>query len=861
MDGAAGGRRSPLSLRHWTLRRLLGTLLSALGILVGGLFLIASMQLSASRDQTDAQNRRAASFLIADSLRQSSNDLTNMVRLYVATGEPKYRDYYNEILAVRSGDAPRPLGYDSSFWDRVLADGKGFVRYGKPQSLIAQMRAAHFAPAEFKALATSLNTSNVLAVRELQVMSRVAPRIAQGVDGAYAQDVADQYALLVDRSYLDQKGRIMRAIRQFTELVDTRTKHDVSVGATANRRLAIAQIVVLMLIAIIGVLAMVLLSRVALRPLSRLLSSTRRIAAGDYAERVDIAAVSDLEQLAGAFNEMAVAVETDVAARASAEREAVDAREAAEQASQAKSSFLAAMTHELRTPMIGVTGMLEILAHTDLTRHQKGMVATAEGSARSLLQIIGDVLDFSKIEADRLELAPTTFDLRGVVAAGSDAFIHTASAKGLLLTWDVDERLAAAHIGDPLRMRQIITNLVSNAVKFTDVGGIEVHARREGDRGADGVEHVVISVTDTGIGVTPAQQAKLFESFAQADASTTRQFGGTGLGLVICKRLALLMGGDVIMDSVPGAGTTMRLEVPLVVGDPSDADPRTASFSGPYTGTRPKLSREEAEADGSLLLLAEDHPVNRTVIVQQLELVGFHVDVAEDGEEAFDRFVTGNYGLVLTDLNMPRMDGYELAQAIRRHERKQGLAATPVIALSANVMQGEPERTRTVGMDDFMAKPTTIPFLAGKLRQWMPWLVWDATPVDEPVTPPAPWSAPGETAIDVAALDLLTGGNEASGRAVLDDFLATSRVDLQLLRTAIDGKRAADVRRSAHRIRGASLTVGARPMARLSQQLEDATAESITPDWDEVTELAGRLGEALADTVATVESGPAPTRF
>ncbi len=170
------------------------------------------------------------------------------------------------------------------------------------------------------------------------------------------------------------------------------------------------QIAIVGLIGVIGVLAMLLLSRVALRPLARLLSSTRRIAAGDYGERVEISAVSDLEQLAGAFNEMATAVETDIAARAEAEHEAVAAREAAERASQAKSRFLAAMTHELRTPMIGVTGMLEILAHTELTRHQRSMIATAEGSARSLLQIIGDVLDFSKIEADKLELAPASFD-------------------------------------------------------------------------------------------------------------------------------------------------------------------------------------------------------------------------------------------------------------------------------------------------------------------------------------------------------------------------------------------------------------------------------------------------------------------
>ncbi len=856
-----------MSIRRWTLRRLLGSLLALLGILAGGLFLVASLQLHTSRAQTEAENRRAASFLIADGLRQSSNDLTNMVRLYVATGEPKYRAYYEEILAVRAGKAPRPLNYDSSFWDRVLASNKDFVRYGKPESLIAQMRAERFATAEFDALTKALNTSNGLAEVELKVMAEVAPRISRGVDASYTRDVSGQYQRLVDGYYLIEKGRIMGAIQRFTKLVGARTQLEVGQAGAANRRLAFLQIAIVGLIAVVGLLAMFLLSRVALRPLARLLSSTRRIAAGDYSERVDITAVSDLEQVAAAFNEMAIAVETDIAARDDAEREAVRARVAAEQASGAKSRFLAAMTHELRTPMIGVTGMLEILAHTDLTRHQRAMLATAEGSARSLLQIIGDVLDFSKIEAERLELAPTAFDLRAVVAAAAGTFVHTASTKGLLLSWEVDDRLAAAHVGDPLRVRQIVTNLVSNAVKFTEVGGIEVTARLVGERTADGVEHVVIAVTDTGIGVTPEQQERLFESFGQAEASTTHQFGGTGLGLVICRRLAVLMDGDVSMDSVPGIGTTMRLEVPLPVGDPAKSDTRLTTFSGPFTGSRPRPSRAEAEAEGSVVLLAEDHPVNRTVIVQQLELVGFHVDVAEDGEEAFERFVSGRYGLVLTDLNMPRMDGYELALAIRRHERRQGRAPTPVIALSANVMQGEPERTREVGMDDFLAKPTTIAFLAGKLRHWLPDVAWEATPlIDLPDV--------GETAVDLAALDLLTGGDEARGRAVLEDFVASSRTDLSVLRSALAERNAADAYRSAHRIRGAAMTVGARPMARITQQLEDATARAAHAtaagppsamafekgeaelDWPSLVDLAERLGEALAATAQTLGAAP-----
>ncbi len=469
--GKRGARRRP------SLRRLLAILLGVLALLVGGLILIASLQVRGVNEQTRAENRRTTSFLVADSVRQSSNDLTNMVRLYVASGEPRYREYYDEILAIRNGTARRPRDYDSSFWDRVLAGGRGFVRYGPPQSLVSQMRAAKFAPAEFRALQASLDASNGLAELESDVMARVARRIARGVDARYFADVRTDYRRLIDDAYLRSKGEIMQAIRRFIALVNARTAREVERARDHNGRLAEIQIGNLLAIVLVGIAALVILTRIVLRPLARLTAATRRMAGGDYAQRVDIRSVSDLERVAGSFNEMAAAIESDIAARERAEQDAVVAREAAEHANRAKSTFLAAMSHELRTPMIGVTGMLEVLARSELSPSQRQMVATADGSARSLLQIVGDILDLSKIEADKLELSPATIDLRAVVGSSVETFVHTASTKGLLLTWNVDERLAPAHVGDPLRLRQIISNMLSNAVKFTEVGGIEVEVR------------------------------------------------------------------------------------------------------------------------------------------------------------------------------------------------------------------------------------------------------------------------------------------------------------------------------------------------------------------------------------------------
>jgi signal transduction histidine kinase/DNA-binding response OmpR family regulator len=841
VTGAAGEHHSP------SIRRLLGVLLGTVGVLVAALFLVTTLQVRESNEQARVENRRTESFLLADSLRQSSNDLTLMVRLYVSTGDPTYRGHYEEILYIRSGEAPRPKGYDSSFWDRVLAEGKGFVEYGPPQSLVAQMRAADFTDAEFEALETALDTSNELARVELEVMERVAPRIDEGVDAAYAADVAPQYERLVDEAYLAEKGRIMGAIGDFVDQVDARTRSEVEEVRDDSRRLFAVQIAILAAIVIVSVRAMIVARRRALTPLDDLLGATRRIADGEYTERAHVQGVSELERVAGAFNEMASSVQADVAARQHAEEVAVEARQAAEDASQAKSSFLAAMSHEIRTPMIGVTGMLEVLAQTDLTRSQRQMVGTAQSSAAALLQIIGDTLDFSKIEAGRLEIQSTTFAVRDILDAAVATFIHTASAKGLRLASTCDERVAPAHVGDPLRIRQIVSNLISNAVKFTEVGGIEVQARVVDDPG-DGAQTIELAVVDTGVGLTPDQQQRLFEEFTQADPSTTQRYGGTGLGLVICRRLAVLMGGDVTMDSEPGVGTTMRLVVTLPVGDAADVLPEAGFTSAKFVAGRPTPSREEAVRERSLVLLAEDHSVNRAVLLHQLDAVGLRAEAADDGEEALELFRSGDYGVVLTDIHMPKMDGYDLARAIRRHEADQGWDRTPVMALTANVMHGEPERCREAGMDDFAAKPTTIPLLAAKLADLLPHLALAAPqPVD---LAEAERDEGGlDEVLDRTVLDELTGGDDTLTSSVLRDYVESTTADIASLRAALEQGDVEEAGRQAHRIKGASAMVGAVRVQTIAAAIEAAAGDG----GAEMPARADDLAAALAQVAATVE--------
>jgi signal transduction histidine kinase/HPt (histidine-containing phosphotransfer) domain-containing protein/ActR/RegA family two-component response regulator len=839
---------APTSQGHRpSIRRMLAVLLAALAVLVTALFVVTALQLRESGHRATLETRRADSFLIADSMRQSSNDLTEMVRLYVSTGDTRYRDYYGQILAIRSGTAPRPLRYDSSFWDRVLAQGMGFVRYGKPESLVAQMRAAHFSAAEFRALNASLTASDDLARLESTVMNRVAARIRQGVDATYTADVAGEYRALVDRNYLAQKGVIMAAVGHFVDLVERRTSAAVADAQSYTRWLAGIQIAILIVVVLVSGGALVLTNRWALRPLAAFIEGSQRIERGDYGDRLAITGVSELEQVAGAFNTMASAIEADVAARDRAEHAAVDARRAAEEASQAKSSFLAAMSHEIRTPMIGVTGMLEVLAQGQLTLEQRKMVATAQSSAAALLQLIGDTLDFSKIEAGALEINPTTFALREVVAAAVATFLQTASAKGLALVLSYADDLAPAHVGDPLRVRQIVSNLISNAVKFTDVGGIEVTVRVL-DKPTAGVQSVELAVRDTGIGVTTDQQARLFVDFAQSDASTARRYGGTGLGLVICRRLAHLMGGDVTMESALGTGTTMRLVLALPVGDADDVVPEATFSSTRFAGREPP-SRAEAIREHSLVLIAEDHSVNRAVLQHQLAAIGFQADTADDGQEALDLFRATDYAMVITDVHMPRLDGYGLAAAIRQHERETGRARTPVMALTANVMHGEPQRCRDAGMDDFGAKPTTIPLLAAKLRQWLPHI--DVGTAPDPSDGGVPQESPPSAghALDPAALFELTGGDAELTAAILADFVESTTTDLAHLDDALATVDVDEVRRQAHRIKGAAATVGARTIATLAERIENrAAAEGA--DLVELRGLARELASALVGVVA-----------
>jgi len=538
-----------------------------------------------------------------------------------------------------------------------------------------------------------------------------------------------------------------------------------------------------------------------------------------------------------------IAVAADLSAIKQLQSELRDSEARAQAANHAKSAFLAAMSHEIRTPMIGVTGMVEVLAHTRLDADQRHALNIIQHSSQSLLQIIGDILDFSKIEAGRLDLAPEPVRLPALVRSTVANYSGAASSKGLALECRIDERLAAAHLADPLRLRQILGNFLSNAIKFTDDGRVEVALEWRGEvepTGATtpGRERVRLRVRDSGIGVSAEAQARLFEPFSQAEGDTTRRFGGTGLGLAICRRLAELMGGEVRMDSAVGEGTTLALELVLPRAHAGEVAVEAADDTTPAAFAPRRLPDiEQAVRERSLVLLVDDHPTNRLVIARQLALAGYASESADDGSEGLQRWRSGRYALLLSDVHMPGLDGYQLAAAIREEEARGGLPRTPIVALTASALKGEAERCIGAGMDDYLAKPVSVATLQVCLQRWLPHTGAggdggnrdrDREPAIDPTSAPGLPQLHHPPALDGETLDALTGGDRTEAGLLLADFLGSTAMDLGELDRAVRHGDNAATTRQAHKIKGAARLVGAIELAEAAAALEAATRDDPT---------------------------------
>jgi PAS domain S-box-containing protein len=381
----------------------------------------------------------------------------------------------------------------------------------------------------------------------------------------------------------------------------------------------------------------------------------------------------------------------DVTERKAAEQALVQAKEEAEAATHAKSAFLATMSHEIRTPLNGVLGMAQAMARDELSGRQKERLDVIRQSGEALLAILNDVLDLSKIEAGKLELEATEFDIAELARAAHATFAATAQAKGLAFELNVERGAKGVYIGDTVRVRQILYNLVSNALKFTDRGHVKVTVGRRH-------HHLTLTVCDTGIGIAPDKLVSLFQKFEQADASTTRRYGGTGLGLAICRDLAEMMGGAITAQSRPGAGATFTVELPLK---------KTARAAPRAMGRRQKRVEPRATPQGRALrvLAAEDNTMNQLVLKTLLAQIGVEPVIVPDGRAAVSAWEAEPWDLILMDVQMPEMDGPTATAIIRAREAGEGRARTRIVALTANAMDHQVSEYRAAGMDDFVAKP------------------------------------------------------------------------------------------------------------------------------------------------------------
>jgi len=481
---------------------------------------------------------------------------------------------------------------------------------------------------------------------------------------------------------------------------------DLSQIRTAHHQLFTQGIGIALMEILLSAGLMALLGYFLTRHLADLTRASESVAAGNLTPAPVHEGNDDVGRLGAAFNAMSRAVAERIQELTDARDDQARLARAAESAALAKSAFLATMSHEIRTPMNGILGMTDLALGTELTAEQREYLTWIKSSGDNLMRVLNDILDFSKINAGQLDFEVIPLDLTQILKSVVALYSPVAGDKGLNLFWQADGELPPRLLGDPVRIQQVLNNLVSNAIKFTERGdvSITVRCRPEGDK-----VQVRFVVADSGIGIPKETQARIFDPFSQAESSTTRKYGGTGLGLSIVDRLVHLMNGSIRLESEPGQGSRFFVKIELM---PAGAPAQTI--------VGPDSEGELSHLVGKHILLVEDTPVNQKIAEKLLSKQGCIVIIANDGQEAVKLVESGiALDLILMDMQMPVMDGVEATIRLRARERTLGLPPMPIIAMTANAMQQDRDKCLDSGMDDFIAKPFRADELIATLRKFL----------------------------------------------------------------------------------------------------------------------------------------------